>query len=102
MKKTHLILLALVFMSLVGFSQNAAGKPSTKATQTEDIYSPLKPADASPAVFSSKEEMQSKLQDKKYNTIELIRQNKDNPEQVKQLREQLWRFEHAIVIEGNK
>lgn len=101
MKKAKLIVLALTLISLTGFSQNAA-KVKTVKSGTEDIFTPLKPADASPAVFSSKQEMDTKLTDKKNSTLDLIRQNKDNPETVKQLREQLWRFENAIVIEPKK
>lgn len=98
MKKTQIICLGLLMMASLGFSQNAVqGKTVSKSA--EEIYTPLKPKDASPAVFNSKAEMEAKKQSKIQATLELIKKNKDNPELVLQYREQLWRFENAIVNE---
>ncbi|HQQ94048.1 MAG TPA: hypothetical protein PLQ93_05800 [Bacteroidia bacterium] len=102
MKKTHLFALALVFMSLVGVSQNTAAKASVKSGNIEELFTPLKPADATPAVFTTRQEMEQKVPQKKQSTIDLIRQNKNNPAEVKRLREQLWRYENAITTEENK
>lgn len=98
MKKAPLICLTILFLSLVGFSQTPTpGK--TAAKTTEEIYTPLKPKDGSPAVFSSKAELESKKQSKINATLDLIRLNKDNAALVIQYRESLWRFENAIVVE---
>ena len=98
MKKVNTICLICIFLSLGAFSQTpATGKTSTKTT--EEIYTPLKPKDGSPAVFSSKSDLEAKKQSKIDATLELIKKNKDKPELVLQYREQLWRFENAIVVE---
>ena len=98
MKKTHLIASALIFMSLSAFSQqNTAVK--TDSQVQEEIFTPLKLLDPSPAVFTSKQELELKKPLKINGVKDEIRLNKNNPEMVKQLRQQLWRFENAIVIE---
>ncbi len=98
MKKVNTICLICIFLSLAGFSQTpASGKTSTKTA--EEIYTPLKPKDGSPAVFGSKSDLEAKKQSKIDATLELIKKNKDKPELVMQYREQLWRFENAIVVE---
>jgi len=98
MKKTHLLCLAFILTSLVGISQTPVpGKATAKTTET--IYTPLKPKDGSPAVFSSKAELEAKKQSKINATRDLIRLNKDNAALVIQYRETLWRFENAIVSE---
>jgi len=98
MKKVNAICLICIFLSLGGFSQTpASGKTSTKTT--EEIYTPLKPKDGSPAVFGSKAELEAKKQSKINATRDLIRLNKDNAALVIQYRETLWRFENAIVSE---
>jgi hypothetical protein len=91
------IILALVFMAFgfIGLAQNKT--TSGKMAQEGSVYTSLKPADAQPAVFSSKEELDSKIQDKKNRTLEQIKLHADDPVKVKALREQLWRFENAIV-----
>lgn len=99
MKKTRLLTMALAFMSLLSFSQNKTPVKSQTISQ-EEILTSLKPMDASPAVFSSQKELEEKKQSKINATHDLIRQNKNNPKLVLQYREQLWRFENAIVVES--
>ncbi len=73
-------------MASLGFSQNAVqGKTVSKSA--EEIYTPLKPKDASPAVFGSKSDLEAKRQRKIDATLELIKKNKDNPELVIRYRE---------------
>jgi hypothetical protein len=98
MKKTHLLTVALLFLSLLSFSQNKTPVRTNSSTQ-EEILTPLKPLDASPAVFSSAQELEAKKQGKINATRDLIRKNKNNAKLVVQYREQLWRFENAIVVE---
>jgi len=98
MKKTHLIASALIFMSLSAFSQQNTPVKTDSQVQ-EEVFTPLKPLDASPAVFSSKQELEQKKPLKINGVKDEIRIHKNNPEMIKQLREQLWRFENAIVIE---
>ncbi len=96
MKKSFLLFSALMTFSLVGLSQNNANTSVKKSTET--IYTSLKPSDASPATFSSKELLDAKVPDKKQAILDQIKQNRSNPAMVKKLREDLWRFENAIVV----
>jgi len=73
-----------------------------KIAVPENIYTSLRPADAQPAVFSSQEQLNTCIQDKKNKTIALIRENEKDPVKVKVYREQLWRFENAVVKSSAK
>lgn len=96
MKKSFLLFSALMTFSLLGMSQNNANGSVKKNTET--IYTSLKPSDASPATFSSKALLDAKVPSKKQAILDQIKQNKSNPTMVKKLREDLWRFENAIVV----
>jgi hypothetical protein len=87
-------LLVLCFCLIAGgiFSQTAK----------DAIYSGLRPADAKPAVFSSQAEMDAKKESKKNAIKDLITQNSTDPVKVKMYREELWRFENAVVAEPKK
>ena len=96
MTKHTLLLFAGLAIAGLASGQNAR----TNEKPVTDIYSPLKPADGSPAVFSTKAELDAKVQDKKQGLLALIKENSADPAKVKQYREQLWRLEHAIVVEA--
>jgi hypothetical protein len=66
-----------------------------------DIYTSIKPADGNPVIFSSQEELESKIQSKKDNILGMIRQNASDTAKVRYLRQELWRFENAIVKKTN-
>ena len=86
--KIILVLITFFFCSNLCLSQS-----STK----ENIYTSLKPADGKPVVFNSQEELNAKIESKKNNVITLIKDNASDTGQVRLLREQLWRFENAVV-----
>jgi len=102
MKKTQLFFLAFCSIGFLGLSQNSNPPKQEQNVQHDQRLTSLKPADASPMVFSSLEEMNAKKQSKMDATRDLIRQNINNPELVKQYRENLWRIENAKVSEPNK
>lgn len=62
----------------------------------------LKPADASPATFSTHAELDAKVPEKIEKLKKMIRENEGNEEKLQYLREELWRFENAIVVEPKK
>lgn len=62
----------------------------------------IKPTDAKPYVFSSKEELTAGVERKKEALIQEIKENFNNPEKALSLRESLWRLENAIVVEPSK
>lgn len=97
MKKEVILFSAFMALSLSGFSQSQSNTTVQKEN-SKSMYTPLKPSDASPATFSSQEELNTKVPAKKSAIKDQITLNKDNPEMVKQLRQDLWRFEHAIVV----
>lgn len=61
------------------------------------VYTSLKPNDVQPAVFSSQAELNAKIQDKKDKIQSLIAANVNDSIKFKYYREELWRFENAIV-----
>jgi len=70
--------------------------------QSSSEITSLKPLDESPAVFSSQAEMDEKKSEKIAKMKVMIRENEGDEEKIKQLREELWRFENAIVVEPKK
>ncbi len=99
MKKTALLFTFLWFAALLSAQDNSS---TSKKISPENIYTSIKPADGQPAVFNTHEELTAKIQDKKDKTILLIKENQTDPAMVKIYREQLWRFENAVVLEVPK
>ncbi len=95
MKKNIFLFIACVSFATIAVAQDRTIKTS------ETIYTSLKPADGNPAVFSSQEELNAKVEMKKNNVKALIKENSADTAQVRLLREQLWRFENAIVKKPN-
>ena len=101
MKRT-LLLVSLGFMlsSNVSFSQMTTGtsmKAVAVTNDTSDKTSALKPADEQPYTFSSQKELESSVP-KKINALkDQILSGKLTEVQVKESREQIWRFENAVV-----
>ena len=86
-----------ILFAFATFSQtDSDGIVRGKSIQNE-TYTALKPVDSKPAVFNSQDELNSKMQSKKENMIALIKANESDPIKVKYYREELWRFENAIV-----
>lgn len=95
MKKSVFLILCCLLISNFIFSQ--AVTPANKKILTENIYTSLKPIDGQGAVFNTKEELDAKVQDKKDKMLALIKENANDPIKVKTYREELWRFENAVV-----
>ena len=104
--------LALIGLLIVGgnfaFSQeNQTSLSTAKASRTEtvkssveernDVFSPLKPADGTPYVFSSQAELNGAVLKKREVLIEEIKKVQLEPEKANILRQELWRLENAIV-----
>lgn len=109
MKKIYI---SIALFSIFGLSTVANAQEKTKsktesrpahvsAVETKvdenSIYSPLKPEKGSPYVFSSQADLDAAKGKKIAAVKEQISVNSSNPEKVKQLREELWRLENAIV-----
>jgi len=91
MKKSILFLIVFFGFASVIIAQDKS-KPDS-----ENIYTALRPADGNPVVFNSQEELNAKIEAKKKNILTLIKENSGDTAQVRILREQLWRFENAVV-----
>lgn len=88
----------VIISSSVSFSQTTPVYPPVRkeTTETTEVTS-LKPANASPATFSTKEELDKTVPMKIAKIKEMIKAEK-NDERIKVLREDLWRFENAVVL----
>ncbi len=90
MKKLLLsVVLGLSSITLIAQSENSE-------------ISALKPADESPAVFSSQPDLDAKKANKIEKIKALIRENEGNEDEVIRLRKELWRFENAIIVKTKK
>ena len=102
MKKTFFV------VSLIVLGSTAFGKTETNSTSTqtveltdEQLFTSVKPADGAPAVFATQEELNAKQGFKIENTKQKLMENRNNPEMVRFLQEELWRFENAVVHTQN-
>lgn len=94
MKRKLLSVAVLLALSVLGTAQN---KTTLSKKSESGIYTSLKPADGSPYVFGTQQELNDKQASKKGAILSEIKANEKNPERVKALREELWRVENAIV-----
>ncbi|MBK7130432.1 MAG: hypothetical protein IPM74_10175 [Crocinitomicaceae bacterium] len=95
MKKT-LIILSLLFG---GMTIHQAYAQETVQTEQNPILTGIKPADGQPVTFSSQAELDSTVPGKISALKEEILKNANDSVRVNYLRQQLWRFENAIVVE---
>jgi hypothetical protein len=98
-KETFLIAIAMTLGSVAGVNAQAKSttiKPSVRAEQNDDT-SPLKPADATPYVFSSEEDRAASVAKKREAIVADIKKNSGNAAKTRELREELWRLDNAIV-----
>lgn len=98
MKKT-LIIFSFITVSSLTFGQT---EKQISNTNQSELFQSRKPADGYPSVFADKAELDAKKADKIDKTKQKLMENKDNPEMVKFLQEELWRFENAIAKEIKK
>ncbi len=101
MKRT-LLLVSLGFMlsSNVSFSQMTSATETKSSTVANDALTnttALKPADGQPSVFSSQESLESTVPKKISALRDQIAAGKLTEAQVINLRQEIWRFENAIV-----
>ena len=95
--KKLLLPIAVFSVSLV-YGQEQVNTSSANAA--ESIYVSVKPADESPVVFANQEELDSKKDEKIEKIKTLIKEYQSDPNELLRLREELWRFENAIVKES--
>jgi hypothetical protein len=95
MKNTTLLLFAC--FSLITVSNAQDSKNQKEKVVSENIYTPLKPADATSYVFGSQQELNDKQASKKGAILSEIKANANDPQKLKTLRESLWRIENATV-----
>lgn len=100
MKLKNVLLTGAFLMFAAGTFVNAQENPQPRQEMSiQEKMTPLKPADGRPFIFYSQTDMDA-ARVKKTDAIKIeIRQNHQNPERVKALREDLWRLENAILQE---
>ena len=65
--------------------------------QQENILTSIKPVDGQPAVFSNQVDLENKVGLKIEEIKKMILENRNDTVKVNHLRQELWRFENAIV-----
>lgn len=98
--KTNKLTLILFFVSLAALNQSVAQTQSSRKTITREVseeYSPLRPENGRPFIFSSEKEKEEAKQKKSLVIKEEIKNSLNDPKRVKILREDLWRIENAII-----
>lgn len=93
------ILLAFTLLA-GGIGLNQAYAQETVQTEENVLLTPIKPADGKPATFATQTELENTVPAKIAAIKEEILKNPNDTVRVNHLREQLWRFENAIVIEN--
>lgn len=99
MKKILLVVALLTGGALI--NRSFAQETETTTTAQNPLLTSLKPADGTPAIFPTQEELDSKVPAKIDGIKEEILNNSNDAVRVKYLREQLWRFENAVVVKNN-
>jgi|APGre2960657404_1045060.scaffolds.fasta_scaffold153097_2 hypothetical protein len=99
MKKTALMLSFFCLGTVVFGQMEKQIVKSTNTVSKVGLFQSRKPADGYPAVFANQAELDAKKADKIDKTKQKLMENKENPEMVKFLQEELWRFENAIAKE---
>lgn len=94
--KTNFILFFACVLPSFSFAQNKSVKINNKS-KTENIFTSLKPLDGLGYVFSSQEDLNNSVPGKKNYVISQIVKNEKDSLKVIMLREELWRFENAVV-----
>jgi uncharacterized GH25 family protein len=99
MKRSLLLTAVTLIISLFSFSQEKSVYPPKPVVKSEStVVGSLKPADAAPATFGSKEELEKAVPMKIAKIKETINSGKLDDVQLQKYREELWRFENAVVV----
>lgn len=93
------ILLTVALLS-GGALINQSYAQETETTIQNPLLTSLKPADGKPATFSSQTELENTVPAKIAAINEEILKTPNDTVRVNYLRQQLWRFENAVVIEN--
>ena len=96
MKTNFILFFVCILLCSFSFAQNKS-EQINKNSKTVNIYTSLKPLDGLGYVFSSEEDLISRVPNKKSGIISQIVKNEKDSLKVKMLREELWRFENAVV-----
>lgn len=106
--KTVTLIVFFAYGSFYSVAQVTTGSASsTRAVRTEpvtatnstqsDVFSPLKPADGTPYVFSSEADLKVAVLEKREVVLAELKQVQNDPVKVQKFREELWRLDNAIV-----
>lgn len=94
MKKVLLLAVGVIFSA-------ALNAQSSSAVLTKEMIHSDRPADAIPKSFKSKEELDLTVPQKVDELKQLILDNQTNKDKVFFYREEIWRYENAVV-EGKR
>lgn len=108
MKKSILFFLSLIACFCSAMAQNTSQptvnsetqlvSPESEEVLTKENISPLKPIDCKAFAYASSEEL-NLAKDTQSEIIKAeILKNWEDKKRVQQLREDLWRLEHAIIV----
>lgn len=90
--------LGVVLMSTGAFAQTNSNPTVTEMEQSNsDLFKSIKPKDGQPVVFANQVELEEKVDYKIDQMKQQLVENRNNPEKVIYLKQELWRFENAIV-----
>jgi len=88
-----------VGLLFAGIGMNSIYAQQSVELHQKSLLTAIKPVDGNPVVFSNQVELESNVGFKIENVKQLILENQNDAIKVRQLREELWRFENAIVQE---
>lgn len=97
-----MLAIGLMTLCTISFGQETENQNSVTIEMTDsDLFQSIRPADGSPVVFNSQEELDNKIADKVYKIKVQLVENQNDAEKVIYLKKELWRFENAIVKTKN-
>ena len=90
--------LGVILMSTGAFAQTNSNPSITEMEQTNsDLFKSIKPVDGQPVIFANQAELEEKVDYKIDQMKQQLVENRNNPEKVIYLKQELWRFENAIA-----
>lgn len=90
-------LLLSVTLICAGFTY--AQESHSTTAEPSSLFVSIRPADGKPAVFPTQQELDEKIEDKIDKIKQLILENQHDPVVLERLKQDLWRFENAVVQE---
>lgn len=90
--------LGLILLSAGAIAQTNTSPTVAEVEQTDaDLFKSIRPADGQPVVFANQAELDEKVEFKIQKMKQQLVENRNNPEKVIYLKQELWRFENAVV-----